>query len=601
MNINRYAWVADKNDTEFTNYPAQVRVRVRQQCHPLSENQFGPVIAENYYEKQLFYFELDHNQTNKLISLFTSSPVYSRASSSSLQIPSSFPVHAKIHSSNAEVNQTSGLSYASVVGGNKNNTTGKWSALFTTESTFEAENKSNSMHENTWEDAEGDKTWESDWSSEVNTIRDEVPLKEEQDELLEESQLVETAINEAECVQLSSSQPLDDIPDRQVSSSGETSQSEVEEKHEEDNNTLVQDRVEEIDSVNLESLVVKLKEEVEVMKQSQMKNIENINLLEQQLVKSKLEMKQLRNRIDVLESGSRSVEVDSNQQQSKSHSQFSNSVFIVGGFDGSSWLSSLESYFPCYDIKVSHNPMNFLKMYATSATMNGELYNFGGIGSHTVESFNPRNNQWVPRPPLYWKNIQVAGASINDKLFAVGGCKGCQISSDVEYLDLNIGKWLPIHSMNEKRSGPAAVQLNNALYITGGFDGKSYSSSVERLDPREEKWSKLADMNKRKGCHSMVVLNEKLYTLGGFDGENYVKTVECFDARMGCWVESEPMNVCRANFSAFVVGEKVYALGGSRDNNEVLDVVECFKEGSCWEVTGLKGIGKRSHYSAIVL
>ncbi|KAI3766435.1 hypothetical protein L2E82_16493 [Cichorium intybus] len=77
---------------------------------------------------------------------------------------------------------------------------------------------------------------------------------------------------------------------------------------------------EEIDYVNLESLVVKLMEEVEMMKGSPMKNTENINLLEHQLVKSKLDMKQLRNRIDVLESGSRSVEVDSNQQQVKSHS-----------------------------------------------------------------------------------------------------------------------------------------------------------------------------------------------------------------------------------------------------------------------------------------
>ncbi|KAI3788727.1 hypothetical protein L2E82_01500 [Cichorium intybus] len=65
-------------------------------------------------------------------------------------------------------------------------------------------------------------------------------------------------------------------------------------------------------------------------------------------------------------------------------------------------------------------------------------------------NMSPKNNQWVPRPPLYWKSIQVPGDSINDKVFAVGEGKGCQISSDVEYLDLNIGKWLPIHSMNDK-------------------------------------------------------------------------------------------------------------------------------------------------------
>lgn len=45
------------------------------QCQPLLEVQFGPVIADNYYLPKLFWFELDQGQTNKLISLFSSSPV----------------------------------------------------------------------------------------------------------------------------------------------------------------------------------------------------------------------------------------------------------------------------------------------------------------------------------------------------------------------------------------------------------------------------------------------------------------------------------------------------------------------------------------------
>jgi hypothetical protein len=56
-------------------------------CHPLLEDQFKPVIAENYYKPKLFWFELDRDQTKKLISLFSSSPVIadtSLLSSSSL-------------------------------------------------------------------------------------------------------------------------------------------------------------------------------------------------------------------------------------------------------------------------------------------------------------------------------------------------------------------------------------------------------------------------------------------------------------------------------------------------------------------------------------
>lgn len=45
------------------------------QCQPLLEEQFKPVIFKNYYEKRLFWFELDHAQTRNLVSLFSSSPV----------------------------------------------------------------------------------------------------------------------------------------------------------------------------------------------------------------------------------------------------------------------------------------------------------------------------------------------------------------------------------------------------------------------------------------------------------------------------------------------------------------------------------------------
>ncbi|CAI9273810.1 unnamed protein product [Lactuca saligna] len=631
MNINRYAWVADTEDCGYTQYPAQVRVRVRQQCHPLSENQFKPVIADNYYEDKHFYFELDHHQTKKLMSLFTPSPV--NPSSSQIATRSSFPLRQP--NSFKNMNQTSGSSYASVVGQHATPipTSSTWSALFKAEASFENEgesdnvvarnhdewpkdeDKSNVTHANTWDDDVGCvETHESDWGYEGKTIKDE--WQNEEDEVLstnswEETKLTHTAIDEAQYVQTtfvselnppdantnkddlpsSSSQLLDENLDHQLQLCSKENETNVEENDVKDNSLVPVTALENC-STNLESLVAKLLKEVEELKESHLKQVTNINQLEQELDKSKRETQQLKNRIDVLESGS--------VEESKNDSNILKSVMIVGGFDGCLWLPCLDSYSPCYDIRIPLTPMNVVKKYGSAATMNGELYHFGGINP-IVESYSPTSNQWVLRPPLYWSNIHVAGASVNNKLFVAGGNKESHFSSEVEYLDLSYGKWLPVHSMNSKRSGPAAVELNNALYVTGGFDGQSYSSSVERLDPREEKWSALPDMNKRKGCHSMVVLNDKLYTVGGYDGEKYLQTVECFDTRMGCWVECAPMNVCRGNFGAFVIGEKLFAIGGSTDNNKILEIVECYKEGSGWEVCDVKAIGKRSHFSAIVM
>lgn len=53
----------------------KVKVRVRVQCHPLLEDKFGPIIKENYYLNNHFWFELDHRQTSKLMHLFLSPTV----------------------------------------------------------------------------------------------------------------------------------------------------------------------------------------------------------------------------------------------------------------------------------------------------------------------------------------------------------------------------------------------------------------------------------------------------------------------------------------------------------------------------------------------
>ncbi|OMO78064.1 Kelch repeat type 1 [Corchorus olitorius] len=79
--INPSAWTND--DSEETPYPAQVKIRIRRQCQPLLEDQYQPVIADNYYcEPKLFWFELDQAQTNKLISMFSSSPMTIRPGAS---------------------------------------------------------------------------------------------------------------------------------------------------------------------------------------------------------------------------------------------------------------------------------------------------------------------------------------------------------------------------------------------------------------------------------------------------------------------------------------------------------------------------------------
>ncbi|CAH2054115.1 unnamed protein product, partial [Thlaspi arvense] len=72
LNIDPKAWSPDGTDP--SPYPAQVKIKVRMRCEPLAEEQFRPIIADNYKDEKMFWFELDRGQTNKLLRLFSPSP-----------------------------------------------------------------------------------------------------------------------------------------------------------------------------------------------------------------------------------------------------------------------------------------------------------------------------------------------------------------------------------------------------------------------------------------------------------------------------------------------------------------------------------------------
>ncbi|XP_068489622.1 uncharacterized protein [Phaseolus vulgaris] len=75
MFIDPYGWTND--GSERTLYPAQVKICVRLQCQPLSEDKFKELLADNYYIHNHFWFELDHAQTSKLISVLSSGSIVS--------------------------------------------------------------------------------------------------------------------------------------------------------------------------------------------------------------------------------------------------------------------------------------------------------------------------------------------------------------------------------------------------------------------------------------------------------------------------------------------------------------------------------------------
>ncbi|CAN0855036.1 Influenza virus NS1A-binding protein homolog A [Linum grandiflorum] len=330
-----------------------------------------------------------------------------------------------------------------------------------------------------------------------------------------------------------------------------------------------------------------------------------ISSLEQELVRSKLQIQQLKSMMESAVFPAIHPTEESDDEVDTTSSISDKLVLVAGGFNGSSWLPDLDSYSLSNDTMKPLSPMLCARSYASAAKFNEELYLIGGLRGEVffdqVESYNPATDQWTLRPSLNRRKGSLAAISLDSKIFILGGGNETGCFAEVEMFDADAGRWILAQSMLQKRFSPAAAEIDGVLYVVGGYDGNTgYLNSVERFDPREHSWTRLQDMNTRRSCHCVAVLNEKLYAFGGYDGSSMVASMEVLDPRTGSWINKESMNTARSYFGSFVMDNTIHVFGGLDDESELPNTVEYYKEGQGWEVSKLKGIGKRCFLSTAV-
>lgn len=85
----------------------------------------------------------------------------------------------------------------------------------------------------------------------------------------------------------------------------------------------------------------------------------------------------MRNQLNMLPSSGRLEGIDF--ETSNSFPEFDDPILMVGGYNGSSWLSDLSLYSPSRDIIKSLTPMTFLRYCTSVAKLNDEVFLFGGV------------------------------------------------------------------------------------------------------------------------------------------------------------------------------------------------------------------------------
>jgi hypothetical protein len=260
-------------------------------------------------------------------------------------------------------------------------------------------------------------------------------------------------------------------------------------------------------------------------------------------------------------------------------------IYVVGGFDGNSNLSSVEIYNPTTDQWRSGTPMPGATI-GMAEVIDGKIYLHAGVNEVWV--FNPATLIWSTVAPV---NLNVDGSfgtdsgTYNDLTFGYGNIIVGVAGVSVLESTMNVVGYAPasdewlfgVGLSTSEWLRPSVSIVGDTMYVIGGYGRQGASrgrmSRVAAYDLTTDIWSSKTSMGTARDNSSAVTLNGKIYVLGGNGAETY-RSGEVYDPQADTWAPIQSMFVPRKSFDTVALGGKIYAIGGHVSGTERLSAVE---------------------------
>lgn len=164
------------------------------------------------------------------------------------------------------------------------------------------------------------------------------------------------------------------------------------------------------------------------------------------------------------------------------------------------------------------------RSYPASAEIGGKIYVAAGMVGETgkpldfLERFDPTRNEWISLAPLPVSFSAAAGASLNGRLWVVGGGNSPEVDGRQVYsYDLRSDRWRRETPLPASRMNLAAVSFEGKLYAIGGLDPVHPTRTVFVYDPKLRRWSQTTPLPVAVHAHSASVYRGEIWVFGGRD------------------------------------------------------------------------------------
>lgn len=221
------------------------------------------------------------------------------------------------------------------------------------------------------------------------------------------------------------------------------------------------------------------------------------------------------------------------------------------------------------------------------ASLNGRIYIVGGeqVSNSLAsgECYDPLENRWFLISDMIVSRCEFGLCSLNGYLYALGGWVGSDIDGSIERYDTKLNEWRLVGSLPEPRFSMGVVSYDGLIYMVGGCSkNERFLHDLLSYNPMTGDWKSLPSMSTARSQMGVAVLDDYLYVVGGDNRHQILNSVERYSFKKNKWCTVPTMNVARSRPAVVAVDGLLYVIGGAQTSENfykaqfTLSSVECF-------------------------
>lgn len=267
-------------------------------------------------------------------------------------------------------------------------------------------------------------------------------------------------------------------------------------------------------------------------------------------------------------------------------------VWTLGGFDAVGITTDVVEIFDPASGAWRTGPALPLPMHhANVAVVEGRVLVLGSLEGLAFEAsgeaweLDRQEGVWEPRAPLPGDRVRGASAVavLGDRVVVCGGLRGGAVAECDAY-DAGDDTWTPLPDLPEVRDHVLGATIDGRVFVVGGRAGTipSIGGEVWELADDGSAWIERAPMRTPRAGAAGTVVGDRLYVAGGEGDPGAPRGVfdelEVYDPAADGWAALDPMPTPRHGLGAAVVdGLIVFPGGADAEGFAAVDVVEAYR------------------------